>query len=79
MATNNNSDVYLSKISRYLSNISESNAYWFKARENLKATISHVGPSTFFFTFSSADMHWPELHALFYYLFIYLFHFHCIS
>ena len=65
MATNNNSDVFLSKISRYLSNISGSNAYWFKARENLKAIISHVGPPTFFFTFSSADMHWPELHTLF--------------
>lgn len=41
------------------------NAYWFKARENLKAIISSAGPPTLFFTFSSADMHWPELHALF--------------
>ena len=65
MAANNSANVFLSKMSRYLANISGSNAYWFKARENLKAIISNVGPPTFFFTFSSADMHWPELHALF--------------
>ena len=41
------------------------NAYWHKAKEDLKAIISHVGAPTFFFTFSSADMHWPDLHALF--------------
>ena len=57
--------LFLSKISRYLSNITGSNAYWHKAKEDLKAIISHAGPPTFFFTFSSADMHWPELHALF--------------
>ena len=65
MAFNNNANAFLSKISRYLSNITGSNAYWYKAKEDLKAIISHTGPPTFFFTFSSADMHWPELHALF--------------
>lgn len=65
MAANNNTDAFLSKISRYLSNITGSNAYWHKAKEDLKAIISHAGPPTFIFTFSSADMHWPELHALF--------------
>ena len=65
MAANNNTDAFLSKISRYLSNITGSNAYWHKAKEYLKAIISHAGPPTFFFTFSSADMHWPQLHALF--------------
>ena len=65
MVANNSANVFLSKMSRYLANITGSNAYWFKAKENLKAIISKVGPPTFFFTFSSADMHWPELHALF--------------
>lgn len=65
MIANNSSHVFLSKISRYLANLTGSNAYWFKAKEDLKAIIHHVGPPTFFFTFSSADMHWPELHALF--------------
>ena len=36
-----------------------------KLKKILKAIISHVGAPTFFFTFSSADMHWPDLHALF--------------
>ena len=35
------------------------------AKEDLKAIIQHAGPPTFFFTFSAADMHWPELHFLF--------------
>ena len=65
MAANNNTSVFISKISRYLSNITGSNAYWHKAKEELKAIIAHAGAPTFFFTFSSADMHWPELHALF--------------
>ena len=65
MAADNNTNVFVSKLSRYLSNITGSNAYWHKAKEDLKAIISHVGAPTFFFTFSSADMHWPDLHALF--------------
>ena len=59
MAVNNNADVFLTKMSRYLSNISGSSAYWHKAKEDLKAIINHAGPPTFFFTFSSADVHWP--------------------
>ena len=65
MATSNNTSMFISKISRYLSNITGSNAYWHKAKEDLKAIIAHAGAPTFFFTFSSADMHWPELHAIF--------------
>ena len=65
MAASNNTSVFISKISRYLSNITGSDAYWQKAKEELKAVIAHAGAPTFFFTFSSADMHWPELHALF--------------
>ena len=65
MIAKNSADVFLSKISRYLAKITGSNAYWFKAREDLKAIIGYVGPLTFFFTFSSADMPWPDLHALF--------------
>ena len=34
-------------------------------REELKAKITNVVALTLFFTFSSADIHWPELHALF--------------
>lgn len=51
MAADNNTNVFVSKLSRYLSNITGSNAYWHKAKEDLKAIISHVGAPTFFFHF----------------------------
>lgn len=57
MAANNNTNIFISKLSRYLSNITGSNSYWHKAKEDLKAIISHAGAPTFFFTFSSADLH----------------------
>lgn len=41
-----------------------SDVYWYKVREDLKAIVTTVGTPTLFFTFSLADMHWPELHAL---------------
>lgn len=65
MAANANCSVFLSKISRYLTNITGSSTYWQKAKEDLKAIIGNAGPATFFFTFSSPDLHWPELHTLF--------------
>lgn len=54
----------MSKVSRYVTYISGSNAYWHKVKEDLKAIVTTVGTPTIFFTFSSADMHWPELHDL---------------
>ena len=65
MAVSDNSALLMSKVSRYIGNIAGTNAYWNKVREELKAIITNVGAPTLFFTFSSADMHWPELHALF--------------
>ena len=65
MAASDNSALLMSKVSRYIGNIAGTNAYWNKVREELKAIITNVGAPTLFFTFSSADMHWPELHALF--------------
>ena len=55
----------MSKISRYVANITGSSAYWFKMRQDLKAIIAAKGAPTLFFTFSSADLHWPELHSSF--------------
>ena len=65
LANTNDTCHLLSKVYRYASNITGTHAYWHKVRENLKAIITHKGPPTFLFTFSSADMHWPELHSLF--------------
>ena len=53
--------MYLSKVPRYFGNIAGTNAYWNKVRDELKAIITSVKAPTLFFTFSSADMHWPEL------------------
>ena len=65
MISTKSSAALLTKISRYAANITGTNAYWGKGKNDLKSVILHVGPPTFFFTFSSADMHWPELHSLF--------------
>ena len=65
MAGSSNQAAFMSKVSQYVSNIAGTNAYWYKVRQELKAIITNVGAPTLFFTFSSADMHWPELHALF--------------
>ncbi|XP_046856025.1 uncharacterized protein LOC124449122 [Xenia sp. Carnegie-2017] len=65
MAASSSANVFMSKLSRYVGNIAGSNAYWNRVQEELKAIITNVGSPTLFFTFSSADMHWPELHALF--------------
>lgn len=55
----------MSKLSRYVSNITGSAAYRHNVREDLKAIIDNKGVPTIFFTFSAADMHWPELYSLF--------------
>ena len=65
MAENSDTTVFMSKISRYVGNIAGTDVHWYKVREDLKAIINHVGAPTLFFTLSSADMHWPELHDLF--------------
>ena len=61
----NNCSSLFSKISHYAGNVTGTNSYWNKRKDDLKAIIAHAGPPTFFFTFSAADMHWPELHDLF--------------
>ena len=56
----------MSKLSRYLGNITGSSALRHKVREGLKAIIAYKeAPTSFLFAFSSADMHWPDLHSLF--------------
>ena len=65
MVATNNSATLMSKVSTYVGNIAGTNLYWNKVREELKAIITNVGAPTLFFTFSSADMHWPEVHARF--------------
>ena len=48
MVDNNNANLLMTKLSRYTTNISGSDAYWYKAKEDLKAIIQHAGPPTHF-------------------------------
>lgn len=65
MLHSNSYSVVMSKLMCYAKNITGSDAYWHKAKDDLKATISQVGPPTIFFTLSCAEYHWPEFHDLF--------------
>ena len=65
MIATNSSAALMTKMSRCVGNITGTNVCWGKVKEDLKSVILHAGPQTFFFTFSSADMHSPELHSLF--------------
>ena len=46
MAGSSNPAAFMSKVSRYVSNIARTNAYWYKVREELKAIITNVGAPT---------------------------------
>ena len=41
-----------------------SKQYWYTRYQELKALLQQKGPATFFWTVSSADNYWPELHSL---------------
>ena len=43
-----------------LDNIKNTPRYWKKARQELYAKLENLGPFTFFFTLSCADVRWPE-------------------
>ena len=51
MANNVTATNLMSKISHYVGNITGTNAYWHKVRDDLKVIFAHAGPPTFFFTF----------------------------
>lgn len=46
-------------------NVSGTNAYWNRPKDDLKAIITQVGAPTIFWTLSCAEFHWPEFHDLF--------------
>ena len=62
MTSNNTSSGFKSKLSCYVSNIMGSAEYWHNVREDLKAITDNKAVPTIFFTFSAADMLWPELY-----------------
>jgi len=64
MASSNPSNMF-SKIFYYTKELTGSNSYWNRVRQDLRATIEQVGPRTIFFTLSMAEFHWPDLRKLF--------------
>ena len=54
----------MSRLQRYASKIQGSSQYWYQRYQELKALLEQKGPPTFFWTVSSADNHWPDLHKL---------------
>jgi len=55
----------ISKLMHYAKNVSGNNAYWNRAKDDLKAIITQVGAPTIFWTLSCAGFHWPEFHDIF--------------
>ena len=51
LGSSNASTSFMTKLSRYVGNITGSNAYWQKRRNELKSIINSKGAPTIFFTF----------------------------
>ena len=52
------------RLQGYAAKIHGSHPYWFQRYNELRSLIEQKGPPTFFWTVSSADTFWPELHKL---------------
>ena len=56
---------FADKVVRYGEGLRGSRQFWMQRRSELTDMIKHLGPTGLvFFTFSAADLHWPELHSL---------------
>ena len=58
------SEHLMKRVQRYAAKVQGSNQYWFQRHQELRALLDQTGPPTFFWTVSSADTYWPELHNL---------------
>ena len=54
----------MNRLQRYATKVLGSKQYWYTRYQELKALLEQKGPATFFWTVSSADNYWPELHSL---------------
>ena len=54
----------MNRLQHFASKIQGSSQYWYQRYQELKALLGQKGPPTFFWTVSSADNHWPDLHKL---------------
>ncbi|CAB3993601.1 Hypothetical predicted protein [Paramuricea clavata] len=54
----------VNRLQRYVSKVQGTNQTWYQRLQELPALIEQKGCPTFFFNFSAADMHWPDLQRL---------------
>ena len=55
----------VNRLQRYASKVQGTNQYWYQRLQELLSLIDEQkGCPTFFFTFSAADSHWPDLQRL---------------
>ena len=54
----------VNRLQRYVSKVQGTNQYWYQRLQELLSLIEQKGCPTFFFTFSAADSHWPDLQRL---------------
>ena len=59
-----NSMQLMNRLQRYAAKIQGSKQYWYARYQELKTLLEQKGSPTFFWTVSSADNYWPELHSL---------------
>jgi hypothetical protein len=55
-------DLLMKRLQRYAAKVQGSSLYWFQRHQELRALLEQKGPPTLFWTVSSADNYWPELH-----------------
>ena len=54
----------MNRLQRYAAKVQGSKQYWFSCYQELKALLQQKGSATLFWTVSSADNYWPQLHSL---------------
>ena len=59
-----NAVTLVKRLQKYAAKLLGSKQYWFARYQELKTLLEQKGPPTLFWTLSSADKHWPELHSL---------------
>ena len=64
MAQTSTAQQLMTRLQRYTAKVQGSNQYWFQRYLELRSLLEQKGPPTIFWTLSSADMYWPDLHAL---------------
>ena len=64
MANSMSANQMVNRLQRYVSKVQGTNQHWYQWLQEFLALIEQKGCPTFFFTFSAADMHWPDLQRL---------------